>query len=90
MSVAALRLASSFGRDRARGLQPALYLPQGPEQPRVVRRDLDGFNEAILARQLAELSAHEPVNQPSEPTGLRRLDAFHVCHVDHPRNNDSV
>src|SRR5262245_11758594 len=72
------------GGHRARGSEPALHLSQGPEQPRVVCRHLDGFDEAVLARQLAELPAHEPVSQPREPAGLRRLDALHVSHGSLP------
>src|SRR5262249_19555480 len=59
--------------NRARGPQPALHLPDRPEQPRMVRRDFHPLNEPILARELAELSPHEPVNQPrtSQPGPVR-------------------
>src|SRR5262249_40426188 len=64
--------------------QPGLHLPHRSEQPRVVRRDFDRFNEAVLARELAKFSADEPVNQPRKPNGLRRLDALHVSHTAPP------
>src|SRR5262245_44302480 len=44
----------------------------------MVRRDLDRFNEAILARQFAKFLAHEPVNQPSKPAGFRWLGSRQV------------
>src|SRR5262249_9439012 len=69
-----------LGGDRTRRLYPALHLSNRQKQPGMVRRDLDGFNEAILARELGKFVTHEPVNQPSEPTGLRWLDALHVSH----------
>src|SRR5260370_5492270 len=46
----------------------------------MVRRHLDGLNETILARELGKFSPHEPVNQPRNPPGFRRLDALHVRH----------
>src|SRR5207237_1195990 len=66
--------------DRCCGPEPALRLTDRLEQPRVVCRNFDRFNEAALARQRAKLPAHEPVNQPREPPGLCRLDALHESH----------
>src|SRR5262249_49193625 len=57
------------------------HLTDGSEQPRVMPCDLDRFKQAILARQLADPSAHKPENQPGEPAGLSRLNPVHVSHI---------
>src|SRR5579864_1558918 len=69
---------------RACSLYSRLHLRYSLEHPRMVCHDLDGFNETILARKLAKLSAHEPVSEPSQPAGLHRLDSLHVSHEDLP------
>src|SRR5262245_38708585 len=71
-------------RNRACGFQSALHLPNCLEQARMVRGDLDRFNKAILAGQLAKFAANKPVYEPREPAGFRRFDAFHVSHEKPP------